>query len=200
MSPYCYRELLPDSIRLLRLFPSEAQDAPIQCELFHYSLKDVGKRTHPYDALSYVWGDSAKPQSIFVRAGGHGSTSGHNLPVTTNLHQALSRLRHQFIERIIWIDAVCINQEDNREKERQIQFMAKVYALANCVIVWLGEEADDSDRALQAIRLARGRKLVNSVADETTQEAVLALLQRPWFRRIWVREYMFFFFHHLQNY
>jgi ankyrin repeat protein len=147
---------------------------------------------HPYEALSYVWGGSDKPQSIFIREhnskSGHNSTSGHDLPVTENLHAALTRLRYSFYERIIWIDAVCIDQNDEREKEQQIQFMAKIYALANRVVVWLGEAAEDSDQALYWIRVAGSRKPKNSSNDETIRQAVIALLQRPWFRRIWVWE------------
>ncbi|KAF2175471.1 HET-domain-containing protein, partial [Zopfia rhizophila CBS 207.26] len=190
-SPDCYREpLLPDNIRLLRLLPNEDKKAPIQCELFHYSLWEPGKRTHPYDALSYVWGGSDKPQSIFIRehnsTSGHDTTSEHDLPVTANLHKALSRLRNRSIERIIWIDAVCINQKDEREKEQQIQCMAKIYGQANRVVIWLGEAADDSDQALQEIRAAGDKNSKNSSNSETIQQAVIALLQRPWFRRIWV--------------
>jgi hypothetical protein len=187
----CYREpLLPDSIRLLRLLPNEDKTAPVQCELFHYSLQESGRRTHPYEALSYVWGGSEKPQSISIREhnskSGHDSTSGHDLPATENLHAALSRLRYPCFERIIWIDAVCINQNDEREKEQQIQFMAKIYALANRVVVWLGEAAEDSDQALHWIRVAGGKKSKYSPTNETIQQAVIALLHRPWFRRIWV--------------
>lgn len=98
----CYlKPLLPDSIRLLRLLPDDDRNAPVHCELFHCSLQDAGKRTHPYDALSYVWG---KPQPIFIRE--HNSTSGHDLLVTENLHVALLRLRNFFTGRIMWIDAV----------------------------------------------------------------------------------------------
>ncbi|XP_014555772.1 hypothetical protein COCVIDRAFT_64178, partial [Bipolaris victoriae FI3] len=176
--------LLPDSIRLLRLLPSEDETAPIQCELFHYSLQESGRRTHPYEALSYVWGRADNPQSIFVRE--HDPTSGNGLPVTQNLHAALARLRYSLFERIIWIDAVCINQNDDREREQQIQFMAKIYALANRVIVWLGEVAEDSDQALHWIRAAGGTMPQIPLCDGMSQQAVTALLQRPWFRRIWV--------------
>jgi hypothetical protein len=185
ISRYCYRALLPgpDSIRLLRLYPSEDENAPIQCRLFNYSLQESGKRTHPYDALSYVWGEPDKTRPIFIKK--------HSLSVTLNLHEALLRLRHNSIERIIWVDAVCINQENIEEKEQQIRFMAKIYGQANRVVVWLGEAADNSDQALEEIRAAKGKMSINSPNKETIQKSVLALLQRPWFRRIWVREQTF---------
>jgi hypothetical protein len=88
----------------------------------------------------------------------------------------------------MWIDAVSINQKDDREKEQQIQLMATIYGQANRVVVWLGEMADNSDQALQEIRNAGGKKLKEYFNNHTTQQAVTALLQRPWFRRIWVRK------------
>ena len=185
LTPGCYRKpLLPDSIRLLRILPDEDQKAPIRCELFHYSLQEFDEQTHLYDALSYVWGASDKPQFIFIHE--HDQSNTHKLPVTKNLYEALLRLRTRFIERIIWIDAVCINQEDDREKEHQIQLMAKIYGHANRIIVWLGEAADDSTQAIQNIRVAGSRKLTAPLDNETVRQSVVALLERPWFRRIWV--------------
>ncbi|KAF2188764.1 HET-domain-containing protein [Zopfia rhizophila CBS 207.26] len=180
MSWYHYSSLLPgpDSIRLLRLMPHEDDAARIQCELFDYSLHESGKGTHMFEALSYVWGDPDKP--LFISIGEH------DLPVTTNLHAALSRLRDRSFERIIWVDAICINQEDLQERSRQVQLVAKIYSKANRVIVWLGETADNSDRALEEIRIAADEEYTNSSNSETIQQAIFALLQRPWFRRIWV--------------
>jgi hypothetical protein len=65
----------------------------------------------------------------------------HDLPVTASLHAALLRLRNRSIERIIWVDAVCINQQDLKEREQQVHSMAKIYGKAKRVIVWLGEAA-----------------------------------------------------------
>jgi hypothetical protein len=187
-TPGCYRTPLSrDSIRLLRLFPHEDNKAPIECQLFHYSLRELEVRTHPYDALSYAWGDQAEAQSIFIRE--QSSTSKQSLPVTDNLHAALSRLRYAYLDRFLWIDAVCINQEDNLEKEQQIQIMAKIYGLANRVVVWLGKLADKSDRALQALRDS-GNSESGHTLDQDSNQAISALLQRSWFQRIWVWDYI----------
>jgi Heterokaryon incompatibility protein (HET) len=112
-----------DSIRLLRLMPNKDETAPIQCRLCDYPLQKSDKGTHLYEALSYVWGGSDKHQSVFI--------DGCDLPVTVNLHNALSRLRDRSFERIIWVDSICINQADEQEKGRQIQSMAKIYGQAN---------------------------------------------------------------------
>jgi len=180
ITSYRYRDLLGDSIRLVRLLPHEDENAPIQCHLFDYSLRESAKRTDAYDALSYVWGRKDNLQFI--------SIGKHYLRVTENLYKALLHFRYRSVERIIWVDAVCIDQKNDKEKEQQIQLMAKIYGLANRVVVWLGEALDDSDRALEEIRVAGGKKSTNSSNNKTIQKAVLALLQRPWFRRIWVRE------------
>ncbi len=176
----CYRSLLPDSIRLLRLLPHEDENAPIRCELFDYSLRSSGRRIHLYDALSYVWGDTNNPRSIYIGE--------YDMPVTKNLYAALSHLRNFSIERVLWVDAICINQKNNEEKGQQIQLMAKIYSQANRVLVWLGEAADNSGQALEKIRAAGG-KAPDFLNNKTIQLAVLGLLQRDWFQRIWVREH-----------
>ena len=104
--------------------------------------------------------------------------------VASPLIPDLSHLRDRAVERLIWVDAVCINQADINERGHQVQIMAKIYSKAYRVIIWLGEATDNSDRALEEIRVA---KFTNSSDNKKTQQAILALLQRPWFRRIWVR-------------
>ena len=158
--------------------PSVDESAPIQCQLCNYPLQASDNGTHLYEALSYVWGCSDKRQSIFI--------DGCDLPITVNLHRALSCLRNHSFERILWVDSVCINQADEQEKERQIQLMAKIYGQANRVIVYLGEAADDSDQALEDIRVAAEDDSLNSSNNRKSQNAIFKLLERPWFRRIWV--------------
>jgi hypothetical protein len=166
------------SIRLLRLIPHEDEAADIQCELFEYSLRNSCKGIHLYEALSYVWGDPEDKRPLLI--------DNHSFDVTVNLHAALSHLRNHSIERILWIDALCINQANREEKEHQIQSMARIYGQAQRVVVWLGEALDDSDLALEAIRIAASKTSTYSSDGERIQLAVFALLQRPWFRRIWV--------------
>ncbi|KAJ8060060.1 hypothetical protein OCU04_011669 [Sclerotinia nivalis] len=222
MSQSLYSSLLlgPNSTRLLRLMPHENENAEITCRLFVYPLHDsIRGGTHLYEALSYAWGGTDNSRSI--------SVNGQNLIVRENLHAALSRLRDPVLERIIWIDAICINQEDPKERGHQVQLMAKIYSKACRVIIWLGEAADDSDRALKEIVIAAEKynlanfsdeqfinssdeQFTNSLDEElaiflneeftdssneefkytsdktTNQKAILALLRRPWFQRIWV--------------
>ncbi|KAH7124484.1 HET domain protein [Dactylonectria macrodidyma] len=189
VSAYLFSPLPDGCIRLLRLMPHEDEHAPIQCQLFDYPLLDSGRGTHLYEALSYVWGSPEKPRFVTTDEG--------YLRVTENLHAALLRLRDRSLQRIIWVDAICINQDDTEERNRQVQSMAKIYARANRVLVWLEEATagggqvnreatDDSPRALEEIGIAAGGRYTKSEDSETKQQAVLTLLQRSWFRRVWV--------------
>jgi hypothetical protein len=178
--PYRYSSLPPgnDRIRLLRLMPNKDEMADIQCELFEYFLQNSGKGPHLFEALSYVWGSPDKTLPIFIH--------GHSFDVTVNLRAALSHLRDHSIERILWVDAICIDQANQKEKGNQIQYMAKIYGHANRVIVWLGEAEDDGDQALEVIRTIAEDESQN--LSNNDRKAIITLLQRPWFERIWVSE------------
>lgn len=125
-----WRDLDPNNFRLLRVMPSEDEAAPRRCKLCNYSLQTSNKGTHLYETLSYAWGILEKPRTI--------SVDGFNIAVTVNLYNALSRLRDHYFERVIWADAICINQEDQEEKVAQIQMIPKIYSQAKRVIIYLG--------------------------------------------------------------
>jgi len=177
--PYASLALEGDNIRLLRLLPNEDEAAPLQCELRNYSLQKSSRRTHLYEALSYVWGDPYQTLPIYVDS--------NQFPVTINLHAALLRLRDHSFERTMWVDAICIDQSNNGERKQQVQLMAKIYSNAYRVIVWLGEEAVEIKGALEDIGLAANEELTESSKKERKQQAILNLLQKPWFQRIWVK-------------
>lgn len=151
--------------------------AELTCQLFNYSL-DPDQGSHLYEALSYFWGDAHDTEPIFIGK--------QSFPVTPNLHTALLRLRNLSIKRILWIDAVCIDQVHTTEKQVQIQCMAKIYSNADRVIVWLGEDGEDADDSDQALEHTRTAAENESAGKLHNNQKVMALLQRPWFERIWV--------------
>ena len=183
-SPYQYRPPLPEEnqIRLIRLMPSKDKDATVECQLFNYSLNPA-KGIHLYEALSYVWGDAKETMSITIDQ--------CFFNVTKNLYAALLGLRDDYFDRILWADAICINQLDEREKEKQIWLMSRIYGYASRVIVWLGKSesthGQNSDRALEEIRAIAEKGHLEYLDNQIRQE-ILTLLQRPWFRRVWVSE------------
>ncbi|KAJ5651559.1 uncharacterized protein N7484_005282 [Penicillium longicatenatum] len=166
-----------NNIRMLRLLPTPNNNAPIRCRLFDYSLSKERRGGHLYEALSYVWGNTDKPQTIFI--------DDQYLSVTLNLHEALLHLRDSVIERVVWIDAICINQGDLKERGEQVQLMAKIYSNAARVVVWLGQASNHSDMTLEAIRVAASEGS-SSQCHASLREGMDELLGRSWFRRIWV--------------
>ncbi|RMJ11956.1 hypothetical protein CDV36_008403 [Fusarium kuroshium] len=96
-----------------------------------------------YVALSYVWGTSSSKDPII-------EISGHPFQIRESLFQAITVLVSDNPKGKIrlWIDQICINQNDNMEKEHQVQLMSKIYSQARLVICRLGDEADASDLTL----------------------------------------------------
>lgn len=94
-------------------------------------------------ALSYTWGSTENNAVIHLDGG--------PVPVTMNLLEALQALRFQDKSRVLWIDALCINQTDLEERASQVNIMRHIYQKAQNVIVWLGPAADDSRLAFDLL-------------------------------------------------
>lgn len=126
-----------NEIRLLRILAVRDFDGVncrIDCNIFHVSLDNLPD----YDALSYAWGDRLDLRSI--------SLEGHPFHVTANLHGALSRLQSSSMSRPIWIDAICINQDNLQECSEQVGKVEAIFKQAAKVIIWLGDA--DNERSL----------------------------------------------------
>lgn len=106
----------------------------------------------PYEALSYAWGGAKPP---FLESG---IIEGSILPISSALSTALRHLRKSSEERLLWIDAICINQNDEKERSAQVNFMGEIYACAKRVVVWIGPSEGDSERAMRFFREIGRRK------------------------------------------
>ncbi|RAQ49421.1 hypothetical protein AFGD_002049 [Aspergillus flavus] len=95
-------------IRLLTIVPALSSKARIKCSLQVASLDSFPR----YEAISYVWGDIQEKQDILL--------DGRTIQVPTNVRRILQRLRHRMQRRVIWIDYVCIDQENVAEKNTQV--------------------------------------------------------------------------------
>ena len=126
-------------IRLVTIHPSADFNSEIICHLTHTTLTSGTK----YEALSYVWGVPSFTQPI--------SLDGTTFNVTTNLEEALRYLRLPTEERILWIDAICINQSDIDERGEQVGYMGEIYRGCTVDLLWLEEEEQDSrfEKAVQ---------------------------------------------------
>lgn len=124
-------------IRLLVLLPASNPHDEVRCEFLVAPLGAFSKKIptpHPlhYEVLSYTWGERNTNRSITL-------CDQANFKVTDNLYSALVRLRHTETNRILWVDGLCIDQDNNAERNWQVALMAQTLRAANTVIVWLGD-------------------------------------------------------------
>ncbi|KAF2794224.1 hypothetical protein K505DRAFT_205155, partial [Melanomma pulvis-pyrius CBS 109.77] len=127
------------AIRLLELLPAHHHLSKFRpaCRILHTSLDEDPS----FSALSYVWGSADDTTIVLVDK--------RPFRVTRNLFDALIGLRET--ETItIWIDAICINQQDKKEKCIQVKMTRSIYKRAANVIFWLGQQ-EQHDKA--AVRL-----------------------------------------------
>ena len=178
-------------IRLMRLRGGPV-DSKLECNLQIQSLSsDVD--VPPYEALSYVWADIPGKGMLYV--------DGIQQTITANLAEALSHLRYEDRDRLLWVDAVCINQTHLIERGHQVRLMGTVYARSSEVLIWLGPESDDSAQALQDLEnLSEDKHLheldfYGHMADDgqtwlpAPVERIIPLenlLKRAYWSRIWV--------------
>lgn len=192
-SGYTRLDLERDAIRLLRLEKGYSAE-PLRCELFEAYLNEVDGI--PYEALSYTWGDASDKREITVNQ--------QPFIITANLNTALQALRLPHQDRLLWVDAICIDQASDVEKSHQVGQMRLVYKLAEQIIIWLGPSSEDIDLLMS---LANTLDLHASRTKSWEQEwesivvanggpatdmfrrgyaALEELLARPWFRRVWI--------------
>ncbi|KAL8372593.1 hypothetical protein RB595_002099 [Gaeumannomyces hyphopodioides] len=126
-------------IRTITILPGLANDT-IRCQLQTVSLED----TPQYEALSYVWG--SPENSVDIELGSVRKS------VTRNLYEALRRLRFPDASRILWVNAICINQADDEEKGQQVAMMGEIYSKTERCLIFLGE-AEEHNEALEERRL-----------------------------------------------
>lgn len=125
-----------EEIRLIALQPCTSPTDAIECKIIKATLSDRPQ----YEALSYMWGPEADPQVIKI--------DGKKHQIRYNLWLTLKQLRLTGEERVLWIDAICINQDDVKERNHQVSFMSSLYSKAHCVIAWLGPETETSHEAI----------------------------------------------------
>ncbi|KAF1942838.1 HET-domain-containing protein [Clathrospora elynae] len=181
-------DALPKSrgaIRLLNLYSSEKPEPGILCELI--TPKEDHKNQFRYEALTWCWGTAGKTDHIRVQRKG----KTYAKPVSPDLVAALKALRHPTRNRYLWIDMVCIDQDNLDEKNHQVEMMDEIYGKADRVCIWLGEANDSSRMALDFIKhevshLHSFDDLCNSKDASKKWVALLDLMQRLWFSRRWV--------------
>jgi heterokaryon incompatibility protein (HET) len=167
-----------------------------------------------YEALSYTWGSLAATEVAYIvpekENGSDDASDSSTLPLGQNLAQALRGLRYEDRERTLWVDAICINQENPREVDVQVARAGTVYEEARRVVVWLGQESHDSGLAIRTLDFLATQVMMDTKHslfpapdaiqtdwhlpetplpyDIPTWTAIDSLLRRPWFTRVWVQQ------------
>lgn len=165
-------------IRILNLYPGPMGDS------LHGEL--INHQDGSYEALSYHWGEMSGPIPP-LRI--HEKGDVRQIPLTRNLESALRHLRFENSARRLWVDAICINQEDKKEKSFQIPFMGRIYSQAKNVCVWLGDPSPDSKLAFTLIEsILQLSDLDHLIDDKYTDDwaALSSLMKRDWFSRRWI--------------
>ncbi|OAL55028.1 HET-domain-containing protein [Pyrenochaeta sp. DS3sAY3a] len=177
--------------RILVLCPGSGDDE-IKCKLRHKELPTQGfpDEASSYEALSYVWGIEIARDPIFL--------CGSRFPVTRNLAEALKGLRLPKVERMLWVDAICINQYDEKEKELQVKLMHMIYKLAKRVIAWLGSPYDASDSAFDTMEMQSDLPSISAALsfriggekNDNEYGPFEQLMRRPYWSRAWIVQEM----------
>lgn len=158
-----------------------------------------------FEALSYAWGTDKASDVLHI--GAKGPHQGV-IPMRPNLAAALYQLRRRDDVRILWVDAVCIDQSNEEERNHQVALMTEIYRSATRVLVWLGVEDADSSLALETldylgaqVECCRSDTILRSPDcrekwwyrsgfdlqfKPSTWTAIHRLIERNWFERLWI--------------
>ncbi|KAL8686196.1 MAG: hypothetical protein Q9218_007278 [Villophora microphyllina] len=149
-----------------------------------------------YVAISYVWGSD----NFVANYGVEGEIE---IPVTASAEDIISELS-KGLKDFLWMDALCIDQKDPKDKEKQIPLMGEIYSSARKVSGWLGRQLHDGDLALTHVRdlyfhfrnceasnIVMNEKAIYGapdwdVAESRKWKALAHLLQCPFFERMWI--------------
>ena len=189
---YQHVQLRDDEIRVLVLEPADDLDDDLQCHLQTIELSNSAGQE--YEALSYHLGSRARTHTAYI--------DGHECSVTGGAYDALRHLRHPSKRRSIWIDAICINQQDLDERNKQVAMMREIYTGASRVVVWLGRLDDRSQTAIKALREMGADRTVHlssrnerhasidglTFETEDLRSNMIDFFHIPWFRRVWTAQ------------
>jgi len=185
---YSYTELPhSESIRIFELVPG-SHNEPISIKLRVVRLG----RAEQYNAVSYVWGDRSQTKTI--------DCNGRGLRVTTNLHSALVKIRHKDTPMTLWVDAICINQNDPIERGAQVSLMGRIYRSARIVFIYLDQHQHGDDNKVvslidevdvlisryPSIGVMPRLKPEDELYADPRWKSLKRMVEQPWFYRTWV--------------
>jgi hypothetical protein len=202
---YTYRPLRNEAgIRVLLLEPASTHGAPLFVSIQHIQImqhsEGDGFYKNPraaistssvlntsqveFEAISYAWGTAPFTESLGV----HRSKPPTHFMISPTVDLMLRYLRLPKKKRTVWIDALCINQNDLGEKAAQVNFMGEIYRQAKGIVVWLGPPMNTQDNVLQFFQHLVKYGQEDSEDSEQrvdTWDKLRQFLERSWFTRRW---------------
>jgi hypothetical protein len=184
-----------DQIRLMKINRDTASNV-FQYELARFSLQALPS----YVALSYAWNETTLVVEVHVPEKTSIHLDGQTFQVGHHLAAALDYFcKHLPPGAWLWIDAICINQNDVDERDDQFMHMRSIYSKAESVVVWLGRGSHNSTQAVELIETVAAYDdsvhatdwIMNSLKDQEQRHAWLAihhLFERSWWTRVWIRQ------------
>lgn len=147
-----------DEIRVLELGRAKTR--------IEIRIRHVPVSSGSFQALSYVWGKPDQFKEAIV-LDDLGRAIGW-IPLTKNLGDAMCDLQNaeELNQKVFWIDQICINQQNDKEKSQQVAKMSQIYTHARRVITYLGPGWRESDEE-RGMRLLK--RITGNIPDDTWQ-------------------------------
>ncbi|KAK5662486.1 hypothetical protein OQA88_8397 [Cercophora sp. LCS_1] len=180
MQPFVYQPLSQsDQIRVLKVSPATDGDTEISTT---FEIQSLAKNAFPnFEALSYMWGDQTERATI--------SLDGTPFSVSRHLQGTIKALRDTTEPRYLWIDAICINQTDIKERNQQVQLMRVIYQRAKTVLVWLDREVDPCLPAFQKLNtFTEKSELAELGEDPELWDPLCEVFKDPYWSRVWIQQ------------
>ncbi|GKT67294.1 HET domain protein [Colletotrichum tofieldiae] len=185
--PFKYQKLDDevDSTRFVQIESAESETAPLVCSMAHVPFGERPK----FEALSYMWGD-ANDQKTITLNGGH-------FDIRRNLFDALVYLRRRQKTGLLWVDAICIDQHNLKERTKQVRNMRHIYFRAESVVVWLGSKYSMYQAGLTEVEIletvnlsAESDKELSKDGDiEERIDTAISIAEREMVRQLVMDEY-----------
>lgn len=190
MFPYQYQPLAStNAVRVAALEPAETTQAALRCSIIQYSrtveLARADNSRH-YSAVSYAWGAPDFSRVLVCASDDAQSGSESYLSITPHVDALLRHLRKPSKRVYLWIDALCLNQQDGAEKGQQVPLMGQIYRDAKKVHIWLGEDPGRVAPSVFALFRYLNNKSSSLELSGQGNDLLAAFFQRPWFGRRWI--------------
>lgn len=191
---YPYNSLRPGQIRLFTLFPGDLKD-----DLKGLIWTTAIERSGSYVTLSYVWGSPEQNTHLLRTVSGI-------LSITDSLRSALIRLRRTREPLVLWVDAICINQTDDKEKSSQIILLPQIFQRSAVTLAYF--DGEDHSLALQMLMQVHAARVLGPASktwppniprcpsawgktgmpscQDPVWDKVADFFRHAWFRRSWI--------------